>query len=308
MPVEFSAIVINYNGNEFLNTSIQSLIDAGIPNHAIIVVDNGSNDHSIQSLLEKFPTTQVIENGCNAGFSAAVNRGLSAVETPFTLLFNNDAILDKNSLPEFLKAFSADPKAAILGSKLLNTDGSTQNSVANFPTLTREIIKDRSLKHRQYDIPTKVDSVIGACIALRMDSIKEIGLLDESYFFFLEETELCLRAIKWGYAVYHIPGAITTHIQGGTANKFRTASRIEFQRSKLIYYRKTSGWITWITACTILTIKALVNATANSVISIVLLGLNKKINIKAIGYIQILLWHLLLHPSDWGLPDKCRSK
>jgi len=306
MSKRFTAIIVNYNGSDFLAGAVDSIIDAGISPEKIIIIDNGSTDDSITHLSSRHPSTIIIQNPCNAGFSAAVNRGLSQVNTEFALLFNNDAMLDGNALIEFEKVFDNKNRSAILGAKLLNQDGSTQNSVAAYPTLPNELIKHNKYKNIIFNKPTEVDSVIGACLAVRMSILQEIGLLDEAFFFFLEETELCLRAKIMGYKIYHVPDAIAIHAQGGTANKFRTAARIEFQRSKLTYYRKTGGTFLWLIACLILTLKALINFTSNGIGSIITLGINQPLRSKTTGYLKILLWHILFHPENWGLPDKCK--
>jgi N-acetylglucosaminyl-diphospho-decaprenol L-rhamnosyltransferase len=301
----FTVIIVNYNGVDFLVPALDSLIESGINVHQIILVDNGSSDHSTTLINNKYPEATLIRNGCNAGFAAAVNRGLRLVQTEFSLLFNNDALIDSRALSELGSVFDEQPKAAILGARLINLDGSTQNSIAPYPTLFNEVIKHKKLKNSRYNSPTKVESVIGACLAVRMSSLKKTGFLDETFFFFLEETELCWRAAQLGYEIYYVPGAIATHFQGGTANKFRTEARIEFQRSKLIYYKKVGGTNAWIAASFILTAKSLINFLSNFMVFILSLGSSKSYRVKSTGYLKILLWHLLFRPSSWGLPNKC---
>ncbi len=306
-PSNFSAVVINYNGLDFLIEAVTSLLTAGIVDNQIIVVDNGSSDCSITELLEKYPKVSVIEIGCNAGFAKAVNRGLDLVTTQYALLFNNDALLDVSALDEFERVFKDKPKAAILGAKLLNSDGTLQNSIAEFPHIFQEIIKLNKYRRVEFNQTTKVESVIGACLAVRMDTLKTVGKLDEDFFFFLEETEFCLRATNIGYGVYYVPMAIATHAQGGTANKFKSLARIEFQRSKLIYYKKTKGIIIWQLISLILTVKSLINFTSNLIIFLLSVGLSKKFKIKTVGYFKILIWHFMFRPDSWGLPNKCQQ-
>jgi GT2 family glycosyltransferase len=307
MSHNFSAVVVNYNGADFLIDAVNSLIAAGIISNQIIVVDNGSGDNSMQDLSLKHPKVLVVEIGCNAGFATAVNRGLDLVTTKYALLFNNDALLDINALGEFERVFKSKPKSAILGAKLLNFDGTLQNSIAEFPYILQELIKLNKYRGANFDQVTKVDSVIGACLAIRMNALKIVGKLDEDFFFFLEETEFCLRTTIMGYGVYYVPTAIATHAQGGTANKFKSLARIEFQRSKLIYYKKTKGVIIWIMVSLILTIKSLVNFVFNLIVFLLSIGLNKRFKMKTEGYFKILLWHILFRPSSWGLPNKCKK-
>jgi hypothetical protein len=303
----FSAVVVNYNGSDFLIDAVASLLTAGIPDKQIIVVDNGSDDHSIRDLLLKYPEVIVVEIGCNSGFSSAVNKGLDLVVTQYSLLFNNDALLDIKALGEFERTFKDKPKAAILGAKLLNPDRTLQNSIAEFPHILQEIVKLNKYRGVDFNQTTKVESVIGACLAINMKTLKIIGKLDEDFFFFLEETEFCYRATNMGYDVYYIPTAVAIHAQGGTANKFKSLARIEFQRSKLIYYKKTKGVIIWLMVSLILIIKSLVNFVSNLLSFLLTLGLNKKLKMKTAGYFKILLWHILFRPGNWGLPNKCKK-
>jgi len=306
MSHNFSVVVVNYNGADFLIDAVNSLIAAGIISNQIIVVDNGSGDNSMQDLSLKHPEVLLVEIGCNAGFATAVNKGLDLVTTKYALLFNNDAVLNGNALSEFERIFKDKPKAAILGAKLLNHDGTLQNSIAEFPHIFQEIIKINKYRGTNFDQVTKVESVIGACLAVRMEVLQIVGKLDEDFFFFLEETEFCLRVTNMGYGVYYVPAAVATHAQGGTANKFKSLARIEFQRSKLIYYKKTKGVIVWSILSLLLIIKSLVNFVSNLIAFLLSVGLNKKFKMKTVGYFKILLWHMLFRPNSWGLPNKCR--
>ena len=201
----------------------------------------------------------------------------------------------------------AEPKAAILGAKLLNSDGTLQNSIAEFPHIFQEIIKLNKYRKVEFNQTTKVETVIGACLAVRMDTLKIVGKLDEDFFFFLEETDFCLRVTNIGHGVYYVPTAIATHAQGGTANKFKSLARIEFQRSKLIYYKKTKGIIIWQLMSLILTAKSLINFTSNLIIFLLSVGLSKEFKIKTVVYFKIFLWHILFRPNSWGLPGKCKK-
>jgi len=306
MSHNFSAVVVNYNGSDFLIDAVNSLLTAGIITNQIVVVDNGSSDNSIQDLSAKHPEVLVLEMGCNAGFATAVNRGLDLVTTKYALLFNNDALLDVNALGEFEEVFDSKPDSVILGAKLLNPDGTLQNSIAEFPSIFQEFVKFNKYRGANFSQVTKVESVIGACLSIRMDAIKTVGKLDEDFFFFLEETEFCLRVTNMGYGVYYVPSAIAFHAQGGTANKFKSLARIEFQRSKLTYYRKTKGTIVWLTVSLLLIIKSLVNFVSNLIVFLLSAGLNKKFKMKAVGYFKVLLWHAMFRPKSWGLPNKCK--
>ena len=107
------------------------------------------------------------------------------------------------------------PETGVAGAQLLNSDGSKQNSIANFPSLATELLNKSLLrwlfperfpgKERDYSEPIEVDSVIGACMMVRREALDQVGLLDEDYFLFLEETDWCYRMKRAGWKIYHVP-------------------------------------------------------------------------------------------------------
>ncbi len=315
-PASFSVIVVNYNGGSMLASCVESVLHAGVPAGQIVVVDNGSTDSSLDGVSVKASGLSIIRMGCNAGFACAVNQGLRTVQTQYALLLNNDATLSRSVLGAFANSFSELPLAAILGARLLHADGTLQNSVAPFPRLVGEILPRPWHRLARWGKlggrPTgterlMVESVIGACIAVRMSAAAEIGMLDEDFFFYLEETEWCHRAWRKGWQVWHVPSAAVEHLQGKTANSFRTGARIEFQRSKLTYYRKVGGTERWFAALSILVIKAGINAIVNLAATILTFFLSPKLRQRSSGYLTILAWYIRGMPATWGLPEKCQN-
>jgi len=310
---KFTVIIVNYNGGDLLKDCVLSITKTGLAAHQIIIVDNGSKDSSIALLLQSTPGCKIIKNGCNAGFSKAVNKGLFYAKTDYSVLVNNDAQLDINAFNALHEAFENHPRAAFLGGRLLNLDGSFQNSIAPFPRLLTEIIPrpiqrmiwpSRTGSYHTTDTDIPVESVIGALFSIRMTAIPSIGFLDEDFFFFLEETEWCYRAWQKNWEVWHVPAARATHIQGATAKKFSALARIEFHRSRLKYFKKTKPNIYQIILI-ITWIKSISNTLSNSIAVLITLGLSKKILEKSIVYWRILIWYLNGRPEDVGLPDKC---
>jgi N-acetylglucosaminyl-diphospho-decaprenol L-rhamnosyltransferase len=309
----FSIVVINYNGEKMLLDCAQSVIAADMGEHQLIVVDNGSRDNSLQQLQSHFPHCRIIRNGCNAGFARAVNKGLREVATEFAILLNNDARLDYAAPKALAEMFDSHAQAAILGGRLRYEDGRLQNAVAAFPTLTAEILPKALLRWfspQRYagrptgDAPLLVETVIGALLAVRMDAAKQIGLLDEDFFFFLEETEWCLRATQRGWQVWHVPDAVAIHAQGGTAKRYNALARVEYQRSKLLYFRKTAP-AHYLLILIILFIKACLNALFNGIACALSLGLLPRLRDKTSVYFHVLWWYLRGRPEEVGLPDKC---
>jgi len=218
----------------------------------VVVVDNGSSDESVQRALKKHPRIHVLASGKNLGFAAAVNCGLPLFrETKYVLLVNTDAFLETRCAQTLLDFLESHPKAGMVGPKLLNPDGTPQTSFEAFPTLATETL-NRSLlkrvfpkrypsKNSVFSSPTLVEGLIGAVVMIRVQAFLDVGGFDEDYFFFLEETDLALRMRKTGWDAYHHPGADAVHLQGATAKKMELESRIEFYRSRYIFFRKHYG-------------------------------------------------------------------
>ncbi|MEW5791123.1 MAG: glycosyltransferase family 2 protein [Pseudomonadota bacterium] len=312
----FTVIIVNYNGGAMLLDCVRSALAEGVPAQQVIVVDNGSGDDSIPLLTSQVPQAVVIRNPCNAGFARAVNQGLRRVGTDFALLLNNDAQLQPGALAAFARVFAQRPRLALAGGQLLYADGRRQNSVAAIPTLTTEIVPKALLKliqPRRYsgklesDRPVAVESVIGACLAVRIAVLAEVGFLDEDFFFYMEETEWCLRARRRGYEVFYVPAARAVHTQGKTANTFRAQARIEFQRSKLKFFAKVGKPSTYHVVLMLLAAKALINVLANSALCLATLCLDKRQRLKTRGYWTVLMWYVARRPPSWGLPGKCAS-
>ncbi|HKV28495.1 MAG TPA: glycosyltransferase family 2 protein [Candidatus Acidoferrales bacterium] len=313
----FSAVIVNYEGGASLLDCVRSVFQEGVPAARIIVVDNGSHDDSLTVLPEEIPGATIICNACNAGFARAVNQGLSAAAGDFVLLLNNDAQLQPGALRAFTEAFDRIPSLAIAGGQLRFPDGRLQNAIAPFPTLTAELVPRALLQWvfpRRFrgkttsEAPVAVESVIGACLVVRRSILQELGPLDEDYFFFLEETEWCQRARRLGFEVWYLPGARALHVQAQTANRFRSQARIEFQRSKLTFFRKSRSRPAYFFVSLLLPVKSLVNAAANTIVCILTLFLLKRLRAKALVYWRMFAWHILGRPEGWGLPGKCPPK
>lgn len=312
--LRFSVVIVNYNGGAMLGDCVRSVLQEGVRAAQIIIADNGSRDDSLSNLEGDVPGTTIIRNPCNAGFARAVNQGLAQAQGDFALLLNNDAQLQPGALRAFADAFDQIPEMVIAGGQLRYADGRLQNAIAPLPTLAAEFLPRALLKWifpRRFQgkmtegTPTAVESIIGACLAVRRSALPRLGLLDEDYFFFMEETEWCQRARRLGFQVYHVPEARAVHAQGQTANRFRSAARIEFQRSKLIFFKKTRPFAAYLVLTTLLPLKSLINALSNTVLCLLTACASAHQRTKTLGYWHITLWHMLGRPANWGLPGKC---
>jgi GT2 family glycosyltransferase len=277
----------------------------------ILVVDNGSQDGSGSEVKKRFPFVRLIENDKNLGFARAVNQGLQKASGRYVLLLNPDTQVKNGAIERLMSFMDAHPKAGISGAQLLNSNGSKQNSIANFPSLATELLNKNLLrwlsperfpgKERNYSEPIEVDSVIGACMMVRREALDQVGFLDEDYFLFLEETDWCYRMKKAGWKIYHIPQVEVYHFQGKSAEKEKKRARVEYFRSRYHFFKKNKGNLQWVILLIGLLIRLgfelLSMAVASVVTFFAIKGWRKKLAI----YTYLFWWHLKLCPEDMGL-------
>jgi len=310
-----SVIIVNWNTKDLLCQCIDSLSQALQKIDAeVFVVDNGSTDGSVEVVREKFPNVGLIENSVNVGFAKASNQAISGSGGHYWLLLNPDTQVKEDSIERMISFMNAHPKAGVTGAQLLNADGSRQNSIANFPSLATELFNKSLLrwlfpekfpgKERNYPGPVEVDSVIGACMLVRRVAAEEVGLLDEKFFLFLEETDWCYRMKKAGWKVYHIPQAEVVHFQGKSADAKKERARIEYYRSRYHYFRKHKGRLQVMVLFVGLIIKLLVELVFSAMSCIFTLFMVKKWRRKLSTYLRVMGWHLRLCPETMGLEEE----
>ncbi|MCX8031546.1 MAG: glycosyltransferase family 2 protein [Thermodesulfovibrionales bacterium] len=313
--MDLSVIIINWNTRDLLINCVKSIYKTtkGI-SYEIIVVDNGSSDGSVKALKEQFPEVMVIENNSNLGFAKACNQAIRKINSRYAVFLNTDAFFFENTLRKALEFMDENLDVAICGAQLLNEDGSKQNSISSKPSLLTELINKSILKKlypRLYfskeiniENPIEVDSVIGAFMIVRKEAIDDVGLLDENFFFFFEETDWCLMMQKKGWKVFHHPQLRVYHLQGQTAKKVHIPARIEYWRSRYIFFKKHYGERHYICLKVGLVVKLLLNLILNLALSVITLFRYERVNHKVILYYKILQWHLLGLPDDYGLKNK----
>ena len=295
---------------------MRSAVDAGVPSKQVLVVDNGSRDLSIEQLELEFPKVQIIRNTCNAGFARAANQGIRVADREFTLLLNNDAILNPYAPTAFANAFAMEPLLALAGGQLEYPDGRLQSAFAPLPSLTQELLPasvlkrvwpDRFLRKAHSNQTIDVESVFGACLAVRNTVLVKVGLLDEDLFFYYEEIDWCRRVRNLQLKVSHVPLAKASHVHGHTANRFYSKSRIELQRSKLTYYKKVFSYLQYTIISALLVVRSFFNATFCLIGCVATLGMSKTLRRRTAAYLMTFTWHMLMRPRSWGFPDKCKG-
>jgi GT2 family glycosyltransferase len=307
MSTDLTLAFLNYNTTAELRQALAAVPAAlaGMPAQ-VIVIDNASRDNPAAQLRQQFPGVQWLQNATNLGFAAAFNRLFSFVISPYYLLLNSDIILPPGSVRAMLDTARRYSSLGLAGVALVREDGSAQTSYGRAPTLASELL-NRSLWRRmtqagvRVDEPFDVESVVGAVMLVPRTTIERAGGLDERYFFFMEETDWCRRIRATGLRVLHFPHVRVVHLQGRAANKVPLRSRIEFHRSRLLYFKIHYGQ----GACTLLYAGTLarlaVNTAAYGLLVAATLGLVGKLRRKTAVYAGVLAWYALGCPQGWGM-------
>jgi GT2 family glycosyltransferase len=217
-----------------------------------LLVDNGSTDGTVEAVAALVPETAIVALPRNVGFAAGANAGLARAHGDVALLLNSDARVDADALIRCWRHLEAHPRTGIVGPQLLHEDGRLQNSAHAFPSwldaalpgwmLDALLPGRRPAKHTVGATPRAVDAVQGAALFVRRAVLEAVGPLDEGYFFYLEETDLCWRARRAGFAVELVPSARVVHAAGSSSKRVDpAASRIEFHRSLYRFLRLRRG-------------------------------------------------------------------
>lgn len=277
----------------------------------VFVVDNGSSDDSI-SQLSSFPAVKLIRNTCNNGFARACNQGIAVADGEFILLLNNDAFLAPDTLDRFEAVFRQHARAAVVAGQLLDREGRPQRSAGYIPTTLDEL--GFGFLRRRPRAPiieglTPVESVVGACMAIRASAIRDAGSLDNDFFFYYEETEWCHRLRACGWQIYVEPAAHITHLKGAsTRGSKRRGAQIEMLRSRFLFYRKTLPAPIALLLVINRLMRLLLNTTTNLLATVLTLGLHARLREKLIIHLLQVAWLLRGCPEHWGLPQKCLRK
>lgn len=313
--VDISFIIVNWNTRDILidclNSIYKTVTDIGFE---IYVVDNNSTDGGREATKKRFPDVKLIENKTNTGFAHANNQALRIMQGRFAVLLNTDAVLQEGAIKSLLNFMNNTPGAGIAGVQLLNKDGSRQNSIDNFPSPETEILNKSILrfffpdkypgKSRIHHSPIEVDSVIGACMIVRKEAMDEVGLFDEDYFIFLEETDWCFRMHKKGWKVYHVPDARVFHFSGHSKKKMPWESQIEYYKSLYKFFRKNRDTVSCLTIRILKPCKIFINLLLNILGNLITLFQNKRLRNRLVKYYRLLIWHLLLCPDNMGIQKK----
>ncbi len=251
--MDLSIVIVSWNTKELLEKCLSS-IERYPPkgDFEVFLVDNVSSDGSVEMVREKFPRVRLIVNSKNVGFAHGNNQAIRESSGEYVMLLNPDTEVKPGLFETLLDFMRSHPKAGADGPRLLSPDGSMQNSCSPSLTLPRELWRlfhlDVIFPYGQYRMeswdltkPRKVDGLQGACLLLRKRALDQVGLLDEDYFMYTEELDLCYRLRKAGWSLYFIPEAAILHYGGQSTSQVAESMFIRLYESRLLYFRKNQG-------------------------------------------------------------------
>lgn len=262
-----SVIIVTYNSQEFIEDCLKSVERAGVQAckrvivqacesasewefWETIVVDNASKDETVE-IVKQFGWVHLICNTENWGFAAGVNKGAKEAKGEWLLLLNPDCIVDENAFAELYEFVqSNDEKIAVVGLQLLNSDGTLQPSGRRFPKVWEFVlallgfhrwIEARWFEGRDFTKLQEVDEVSGAALAIKRKVFEQIGGMDEGFFLFFEELDLCRRVKSLGWKVVYLPKAKVKHHWGASVKRVPELARSAQKQSAIRYFRKHHG-------------------------------------------------------------------
>ncbi len=238
--VQLSVIIVNWNAAAYLPAALDSLFAAqGDLRMEVFLVDNASSDGSLELVRTRYPQVTIIANRVNRGFAAGNNQGIRRARGRYILLLNPDTELPPHALTEMVEFMEAHPEVGVVGPRLQGAKGKVQGGAAGYdPSLTtifnfatflyrlapghfRGLWLPRSLYEQTS--PIAVDWVSGAAMLLRREALDAAGLMDERYFMYSEDVELCRRIRGQGYGVMCLPSVHVTHHIGGSSRQLGPA-------------------------------------------------------------------------------------
>jgi hypothetical protein len=249
---ELTVVVVSFNTARLLEACLASLERAlaaapELPGR-IVVVDNASRDGSADMVRARFPTVELRALSRNLGFAAANNLVLRELRSPFALLLNPDTEVIGDAPAALVRFLRAHPRAGVVGGRLVYADGSFQHS---FPTLAMSFLDFFPVNHRladsrlngryprsRYERPFQIDHPLGACMAVRRAALERVGLMDEGFFMYCEEVDLCRRIKAAGWEIWYAPDATVVHHEAQATGQFRGEMLLQLHRSRFRFFGK----------------------------------------------------------------------
>lgn len=259
---DIGVVIVNYRARDLLRECLNSLLGGGGPSLEVVVVDNRSDDGSVEMLRSEFPSVSLLALDENGGYGPANNRGIrgllhgEAGHQPPThiLLLNPDTLLPPGAVATLAAYLDANPEVGAVGPRLVRPDGSLDRAcrrgfpspgVALYHFLSLDRLFPGSPRFARYNMSylseyslAEVDSLVGAFMLIRTQALEQTGLFDESFFMYGEDLDLCFRIRERGWKVVYNPAATVVHYKGASSKQNSAKANHEFYRAMLLFHRK----------------------------------------------------------------------
>jgi len=255
---EISVVIVNWRTPDALRACVNSVLaQEQAPPLEVIVVDNDSGDGSAEMVEREFPGAKLIKNDENHGFAYACNQGMRiAAATRFILLLNPDTVVPPETVRTMVGVAERRTDAAVVGCRVLNSDGSLERTCFRFPSLLNVLLAGLYLNRlfpksrffaREFmtwwdrDDEREVDVVTGSFMLVRREVVDQVGLMDERYFMYVEEADWCYRFVKAGWKCVFSPAAHITHLSSGSSKQVWAKMYVWQRKSVLLFLAKWHG-------------------------------------------------------------------
>ena len=252
--IDFSVIIISYNGREFLRKCLKNIGESVLRPRKIIVVDDFSDDGTKEMVKKEFNFAEFIRNERNLGPTASRNRGANLAKGEYIIFLDNDVLVKPDTFSKMIDFMESRADAGITGAKIIPkmwwnmgyNPNNLRETMGYFIGFLLKIfprshwLKSFSMKfilnYWDYDKTLAVDWVIEGCFAIRKEVFDKIGGFDERFFMYYEGPDLCRRVRQMGYKVYFYPEARIDLLEGHTHNRLKRSHFLN--KSKYFYYQK----------------------------------------------------------------------
>jgi len=263
MSVDISIVIVSYNVREYLRNCLDSIIRHSSPlSVEIVVVDNRSEDGSVEMVRREFPSVKLIANDENYGFARGNNQGVRESKGRYVLLLNPDTLLWGDTLWVTHDYMEKHPEVGCVGIKTYTASGSIFPNGSSFPAswkvmakflMIKQVLPNRWIRlhfsgsvgklfsyYADREMEREVDMVGGFFMYVRREVIDMVGLMDENYFLEIEDSDWCMRMKRAGWRVKYIPYASFTHLIGKSIDRYRfsTSSFLNEFTNTMRFYRK----------------------------------------------------------------------
>lgn len=250
--MDVSVVIVNYQTFDLTKDTINSILSYSYPfDYEVIVVDNASGDDSLSRLQDYFKDkVKFIASGENRGFAAGNNLALRNVESNYVLLLNSDTVVWENTLENVYDYMQANPDVGACGCRVRLENGELDKACKRtFPNVKNSFFrlfhipnKSKDDNYNLTDLPDdgiyEIDCLTGAFMFIRNKALKQTGLLDETFFMYGEDIDLCYRIKQAGWKIIYYGGSSITHLKGASSKKQKSKLLYEFYRAMYVYYKK----------------------------------------------------------------------